>query len=122
MGRRVQNAQASSSWCRCAVFVRRVASGWSFAVVLSASLVGGLVGAGGAVISHESDAPIEESESANSSAICHLTSLKRGDAPAAQPLRVATLRGHHSSNTAGAVWPASAGHRLANGLRAPLRC
>jgi hypothetical protein len=104
------------------VLARRVASGWSLALVLSASLVGGLVASGGAVISNESDAPIEESGSANPSAICHSTLLKRGESPAAQPQRTAARRGHHSSDTAAAAWPVLAGHRLANGLRAPLRC
>ncbi len=100
--------------------VRHLAFGGT--AILCCALFGGASHCLGQVLSSESDTPVEECELSQHLAICLPQSLKRRDASPGVPLRIVTRRGHPSSNAAIAVRPAVRGHRLSNGLLAPLRC
>jgi hypothetical protein len=122
MGKPFRTLSAVAMLSQILRLVRCDVHGWSFALVLIASLFGGLAPSAGRAASSESDAPVEETESTGHLAICSPTSLKRGETPAQQPLHTLARRGHASSNPAAVVLPVLSGHRLANGLLAPLRC
>jgi hypothetical protein len=85
-------------------------------------LLGGTTACLGQALSSESDAPIEQYGGSEELAICAPHFPKRREASASVGVPHVTRGGHPCVNAVATVAPTIAGHRLANGLRAPLRC
>jgi hypothetical protein len=76
----------------------------------------------GQLISCESDVGSKECESSELLAIDASQAQHRRELSMGVPLPVATRGGHRCASAVTLVSPAPAGHRLSNGLCAPLRC
>jgi hypothetical protein len=113
-------SRAIAGWHSALSALPRAAFFW--AVVACCVLLGGAGASLGQALANESDAPVEQTSVSEDVAICTPHSPKRREALSNQRVSGFTRGGHRCISAVTAVPPVLAGHRLANGLCAPLRC
>ncbi|MEX0675913.1 MAG: hypothetical protein WD063_02480 [Pirellulales bacterium] len=97
-------------------------AGYCSIVILCGCFVFGAGPCLGRILSSESDAAGEECGSSKHLALSAPGSQHGRENSHSAPARMATHRGRSDSSTVRRGLPFHCGHRLSNGLRAPLRC